>query len=52
VARSVLDDNIATFQVDSFAVIKLQPNLAFMNDRVVDGVRLVHCGIFFFKVTG
>ena len=51
-ARPVLDDDIATFQMNSLGVIKLQPNLAFINYGVVDGVRRVHCGIFFFKVIG
>jgi hypothetical protein len=38
--------------MNGLGVIKLQPNLAFINDGVVDGVRPVHCGIFIFKVIG
>ena len=39
-------------EMNGFDVIKFQPNLAFIDYDVVDGVRLVHCGIFFFKVIG
>jgi hypothetical protein len=50
VARAVLHDDVATFKVNGFRVVKLQPNLTFVNYGVVDGIRLVYCGIFFFKV--
>src|SRR5882724_6487494 len=52
VARTVLHDDIATLEMDGLSVIKLQPNLAFINYGVVDGVRLVHCRIIFLKVIG
>src|SRR5271163_5031143 len=52
VARAVLDDDDATFKENGLRVIKFQPNLTFINYGVVDGVRLVHCWIFFFKVIG
>jgi hypothetical protein len=38
--------------MNGLGVIEFQPNLAFINYGVVDGVRLVHCGMFFFKVIG
>lgn len=52
VARPVLHDDVSAFQINSLGVIKLQPNLAFINYGVVDSVRLLHCRIFFFKVIG
>src|ERR1700720_799226 len=36
--------------MNGLGVMKLQPNLAVVHYCVVDGVGLVHCGIFFFKV--
>jgi hypothetical protein len=50
VARAVLDDDISAFQMNGLGIVKLQPYLALINYGVVDGIRLVHCGIFFFKV--
>jgi hypothetical protein len=52
VARAVLHDDVAALEVNGFGVIKLQPNLALINYGLVDGVRLVHCRIFSFKVIG
>ena len=51
-ASTILDDDIALLEMNGFSVIEFEPNLAFLNYGVVDGVRLVHCGIFFFKVIG
>src|SRR5882724_3254361 len=50
VACTVLHDDIAALEMNGLGVIKLQPNLAVVHYCIVDGVGLVHCRIFFFKV--
>jgi hypothetical protein len=52
VARAVLHDAVTALEMNGLGVIELQPNLSFIIDGVVNGVRLVHFGIFFFKVIG
>jgi hypothetical protein len=52
VAGTVFARRRRPLEVNGLGVIKLQPNLAFINYGVVDGVRLVHRRIFFFKVIG
>jgi hypothetical protein len=52
VARTVLHDDVTAFEMNSLGVIKLQPNFTLVNYGVVNGVRLVHCRVFFFKVIG
>jgi hypothetical protein len=52
VARTVLHDDVAALEMYGPGVIKLQPNLAFINYGVVDRVRFVHPWIFLFEVIG
>jgi len=52
VARAVLHDDVSAFEMNSLGVVKFKPNLTVINYGIVDGVRLVHCRIFFFKVIG
>jgi hypothetical protein len=52
VPRPILHNHVATLQMQRLAVVQLQPNLSVVNNRVVDSVRLVHPGIFFFEVIG
>ena len=52
VSRTILHNHIAALQLQRLAVVQLQPNLSVVDNRVVDRVRPVHSGIFFFEVIG
>jgi hypothetical protein len=49
-ARTVLHDDITALEMNSLGVIKLQPNFTLVNYSAVNGIRLMHCRVFFFKV--
>ena len=52
VPRPVLHNHVTTLQMPRLAVVQLQSNLSVVDNRIVDSVRLVHPGIFFFEVIG
>src|ERR1700675_610031 len=52
VSRPVLHNHVATLQMQRLTVVQFQPNLSVEDNRVVDSVRLVHPGIFFFEMIG
>jgi hypothetical protein len=52
VARTVLHDDVTAFERNNLGVNKLQPNFTVVSYSVVNGVRLVRCRVFFFKVIG